>query len=123
MASCDHPEEKVDPMCDDDDDDSNASRDEVQTLSSRNKNKRKETDEVGSSKKARSWVWEHFTKKEEDKDRASCNYCAKCAKEMASKSVTTSLSKHLNLTCKSFQVWQAANRFGAQVVMSPDGKC
>ncbi|KAF3521826.1 hypothetical protein F2Q69_00046696 [Brassica cretica] len=54
MASCDHPEDRVDPMCDDGDD-SNASGDEVQTPISRNKNKRKETDEGGSSKKARSW--------------------------------------------------------------------
>jgi len=56
MASCAHTEERVDPMCDDDDDydDSNASGDEVQTLSSRNKNKHKETNEAGSSKKARS---------------------------------------------------------------------
>ena len=52
MASCAHPEERVDPMCDDDDD-SNASGDEVQTPSSRNKNKRKETNEAGSSNKAR----------------------------------------------------------------------
>ncbi|XP_013624086.1 PREDICTED: zinc finger BED domain-containing protein RICESLEEPER 2-like [Brassica oleracea var. oleracea] len=120
MASCEHPEATVDPMCDDGDD-TNASGDEVRTPISRNKNKRKETDEGGSSKKARSWVWDHFTKKIEDKDRASCNYCGK---EMASasKSGTTSLSKHLNLACKSFQVWQAANRFGTQGVMSPVGE-
>ena len=40
----------------------------------------------------------------------------------ASKSRTTSLSKHLNLACKSYQVWQAANRFGTQGVMSPNGE-
>ncbi|KAG2257646.1 hypothetical protein Bca52824_076940 [Brassica carinata] len=60
MASCAHPEERVDPMCDDDDD-SNASGDEVQTPSG--------------------------------KEMAS-----------ASRSRTTSLSKHLNLACKRCQM-------------------
>ena len=66
-------------------------------------------------------MWEHFTKKIEDKDRASCNYCTKDMVSV-SKSGTTSLSKHLNVAWKSFQVWQAVNRFGTQVVMSPVGE-
>lgn len=65
MASCGNPEERDDPVCDIADD-SSASGDEVQTPSSRNKNKRKETDGGSgskSTKKTKSLMWDHFTRK------------------------------------------------------------
>ncbi|KAF8105122.1 hypothetical protein N665_0162s0002 [Sinapis alba] len=123
MASCDHPEERDDPLRVVDDD-SNASGDEVKTPNSQNKKKRKETDEGSGSKSAkknRSLVWDHFTKKKGDNDIANCNYCGK---EMASatNSGTSSLKNHLDFACKSYTLWQSANTFGKQGVMSADGE-
>lgn len=108
MASCDDGSES---------DRDKSADEEVQTPVSRKKAKRKKTEGASggtrSEKKRTSEVWDHFTRKKEDNDRAICNYCGK---EMAcaTKSGTTSLKKHVNLACKSYQAWLAVNKDNTQ---------
>ncbi|KAF8052642.1 hypothetical protein N665_1526s0007 [Sinapis alba] len=102
MASCD----------DGSDSDIDKSAEEVETPVSRKKAQRKKPEEGSGSKsekKRTSKVWEHFTRKRKDNDRAICNYCGK---EMAcaTKSGTTSLKKHVTIACKAYQAWRAVNK-------------
>lgn len=106
MASCDDGSES----------ELDKSADEVETPISRKKAKRKKPEGASGSrseKKRTSKVWEHFSRKKEDNDRAICNYCGK---EMAcaTKSGTTSLKKHVNLACKAYQAWLAVNKDNTQ---------
>uniref|UniRef100_A0A0D3A604 BED-type domain-containing protein n=1 Tax=Brassica oleracea var. oleracea TaxID=109376 RepID=A0A0D3A604_BRAOL len=102
MASCDDGSES----------ELDKSADEVETPISRKKSKHKKPEGASGSRsenKRTSKVWEHFTRKKEDNDRTICNYCGK---EMAcaTKSGTTSLKKHVTLSCKSYQAWQTVNK-------------
>lgn len=124
MGSCEYPDDRDIPMRDADDCDSDGSGDGVETPISRNKGKRKETEGGSgskSAKKSRSWVWKHFTRKIEDNDKAGCNYCGK---EMScpTKSGTSNMKKHLNVTCKCYKAWQAVNKDNNQGTLDQDGE-
>ena len=54
----------------------------------------------------RSYVWEHYTRTQENRDRCVCHHCKKSF-ACASKSGTSNLGKHLT-TCKRYQAWEAA---------------
>uniref|UniRef100_A0A1J3JXX9 Zinc finger BED domain-containing protein DAYSLEEPER n=1 Tax=Noccaea caerulescens TaxID=107243 RepID=A0A1J3JXX9_NOCCA len=77
-------------------------------------------DSSQTRKKTRSEVWLHFTKQVKNNDKCNCNYCGK---EMccSTKDGTTSLKKHYEHTCKSYQVWLNANKDKTQTVMTPEG--
>ncbi|KAL0836525.1 hypothetical protein Bca101_088414 [Brassica carinata] len=115
MASCDNPVGADEHNRGGDDGSDSSTGDEAQNTRRRTKGKRKEV-EGGSGSKSRkknkttSWVWEHFTRKKDDYDKACCNHCGK---EMLcpSKSGTCNMKKHLNFACKGYPVWLAAQKF------------
>uniref|UniRef100_A0A1J3IT19 Putative AC transposase n=2 Tax=Noccaea caerulescens TaxID=107243 RepID=A0A1J3IT19_NOCCA len=98
--------------------------------SSRNKGKRKDkttetasgSEPSGNKKKKkieRSWVWQHFPRHEDNYDLANCLYCKK-EFNVPTSNGTTNMKTHLQ-TCKSFKVWEAANKFTDQTVLTPTG--
>lgn len=98
-----------------DDDSDSSTADEAQTTRTRSEQKRKEGGSASKSRKkskckTTSWVWEHFSRKKKDYEKACCRHCGK---EMTcpSKSGTSNMSKHLNHACKGYHVWLAANKF------------
>lgn len=115
MASCDNPDGIDEHNYGGDDDSDSSTADEAQTPRTRTKGKRKEAEDGSGSKsrkksKTTSWVWNHFTRKKDDCDKACCSHCGK---EMScpSKSGTSNMRKHLNLACKGYHVWLAVNKF------------
>ena len=56
----------------------------------------------------RSYVWEHYTRTQENRDRCVCHHCKKSF-ACASKSGTSNLGKHLT-TCKRYLAWEAARK-------------
>ena len=108
MASCDNPDGIDEHNYGGDDDSDSSTADEAQTPRTRTKGKRKEAEDGSGSKsrkksKTTSWVWNHFTRKKDDCDKACCSHCGK---EMScpSKSGTSNMRKHLNLACKGYHV-------------------
>jgi len=115
MASCDESIHENDEM----------SEEEIETSIFGKSTKKKDNGGAGgsgskSSKKVRSWVWDHFTKLSNDVNHCNCNYCGK---ELAcsTKSGTSTLKKHLLNICKAYQVWKAANVQNTQTVLTHGG--
>jgi len=98
------------------------------TSGNKRKRKEKETGDEGdggnSSKKkktsSRSYVWDHFSRKKGNPNKCNCHYCGK---ELAcpSKSGTSTLKKHLELSCKAFKAWKSTNTDQTQTVIGRDG--
>ncbi|CAA7029382.1 unnamed protein product [Microthlaspi erraticum] len=91
-----------------------ASGDEVEVQFERQQNKKgkPETERV-KPKGKRSWVCDHFDPKEDDKNLGICRHCDKVML-VPSKSGTSNMKKHLEQSCKDFQLWDAANSFASK---------
>ncbi|KAF8048108.1 hypothetical protein N665_2674s0001 [Sinapis alba] len=67
----------------------------------------------------RSEMWEHFTRKKEDRDRCLCNYCQKDFSCLTT-SGTSNLKKHHEI-CKNYKAW-SAGQVDKQDVINKEGK-
>ncbi|CAL9239704.1 unnamed protein product, partial [Arabidopsis halleri] len=87
-----------------------------------NKGKRKGDDNGDSAKshkklQTRSWVWDHYTRKDGDDNQCKCHYCKRFF-ACSTKSGTSNLKKHLDC-CKQYLAWKGRN---SQNVINQEGK-
>jgi len=64
----------------------------------------------------RSWVWDHFTRKDGDDDQCKCHYCKRFF-GCSTKSGTSNLKKHLDC-CKHYSAWKGRQ---SQNVINQEG--
>ncbi|CAA7013945.1 unnamed protein product [Microthlaspi erraticum] len=92
------------------------------STSNKGKGKRKKPEE-DSAKKQGTWseVWDHFSRPDNNKTKAICNYCKKIF-SAPSGNGTSNLKKHYMVSCKAYNVWKAANSGKKdQTMLSPEG--